>query len=52
MKMKCGILESCVAIVTKHKSSKGIPKLTFIEMSLKLRKEYLNMEVSVFSIND
>ena len=35
MKMNCGILESCVAVVTKHKSSKGTPKLTFIVMSLK-----------------
>ena len=31
MKMNCGILESCVAIVTKHKSSKGTPKLTFAD---------------------
>ena len=35
MKINCGILESCVAVVTKHKSSKGTPKLTFIVMSLK-----------------
>ena len=27
MKMNCSILESCVAIITKHKSSKGTPKL-------------------------
>ena len=55
--MKCGILESCVANVTKHKSSKGSPKLTFfvmkiLLMSLKPCKQYLKMEVSVFSIND
>ena len=36
MKMNCGILEICVAIVTKHKSSKGTPKLTFIVMKILL----------------
>ena len=29
MKMNCGILESCVAIITKYKSSKETPKFTF-----------------------
>ena len=32
--MKCSILESCVAIVTKHKSYKGTTKLTFIVMKI------------------
>ena len=53
MKMNCGILESCVAILTKHKSSKGTLKFTFILIkillvSLKPRKQYLEMEVSDF----
>ena len=34
--MKCGIIESCVAIVTKQKSSKRAPKLTFIVMKILL----------------
>ena len=37
--MNCSILESCVAIITKHKSSKGTPKLTLMVillMSLKV----------------
>ena len=55
MKMSCGILESCVSIITKHKSSKGTPKLTFILMKILLmsftpRKQYLKMEDSVFSM--
>ena len=36
MKMNCGILESCVAIVTKLKSIKGTNKLTFIVMKILL----------------
>ena len=55
--MNCGILGSCVVIVTKNKSIKGTPKLTFIAMkilltSLKPRMQYLKMQVSVFSINE
>ena len=54
--MKCSILESCVAIVTKYKSSWGTPNLTFVVMkillkSLKPRKQYLKMEVSVMSLS-
>ena len=57
MKRNSGILESCVAIVPKHRSSKGTPELTFIVMkillmSLKPRKQYLKMQFSVFSINE
>ena len=57
MKMNCGILEGCVAIVTKHKSSKVTPKLTFIVMkillmSYKPRNQYLKTHVSIFSINE
>ena len=55
--MKCGILEGCVAIVTKHKSNKGTPKLTFIVtkillMSYKPHNQYLKTHVSIFSINE
>ena len=55
--MTYDILESCVTIVTTHKSSKGTPKLTFIVMKillmrLKPRNQYLKMQVSIFSINE
>ena len=40
MKMNCGIVESCVAIVTKHKSSKGTPKLTW-KLTNFANEEYL-----------
>ena len=30
--MSCSILESCVAIITKHKSSKGTPKFTLMKI--------------------
>ena len=50
--MNCVILHSCVAIITKHKSSKRTLNLTFtamkiLLMSLKPRKQYLKMQVSV-----
>ena len=41
MKMNCVILDSCVAIITKHKSSKRTLNLTFTAM------QYLKMQVSV-----
>ena len=34
--MNCSIQESCVVIITKHRSSKGTPKLTFILMKILL----------------
>ena len=52
MKMNCSILESCFAFVTKHESSKGTPKLTFILikillMSLKLINNWLQNDVEI-----
>ena len=52
MKMNCSILESCFAFVTKHESSKGTPKLTFILikillMSLKLINNWLQNDVDI-----
>ena len=38
MKMNWGILESCIPIVTKQKSSKGTPMLTFIVIKILLVK--------------
>ena len=41
MKINCSILESCVAIIIKHKSSKETPKLTLkkiLLMSLKVNE--------------
>ena len=52
MKMNCSILESCFAFVTKHESSKGTPKLTFILikillMSLKLINKWLQNDIEI-----
>ena len=30
--MNCSILESCVAIITKHQSSKAAPKFTLMKI--------------------
>ena len=42
MKMNCSILENCVVITTKHKSSKGTPKLTLIKILLTSIKHVSN----------
>ena len=50
MKMNCSILESYVAIITKHKSSKGTPKLTLMKillMSLKYVSNLLQYDVEI-----
>ena len=48
--MNCSILESCVAIITKHKSSKGTHKLTVMDillMSLKHVSNWLQYDVEI-----
>ena len=48
--MNCSILESRVATITKHKSSKGTPKLTLIKillMSLKHVGNWLHYDVEI-----
>ena len=42
MKMNCSVLESCAAIITKHKSSKGTPKLTVMKVLLMSSKHVSN----------
>ena len=42
MKMNCSILESCVAIITKDKSSKGTPKITLMKILLMSIKHVSN----------
>ena len=51
--MNCSILESCVAIITKHmehKSSKGTPKLTLMKillMNVKHVSNWLQYDVEI-----
>ena len=45
LKMKCSILESCFAFVTKHESSKGTPKI--LVMTLKLISNWLQNDVEI-----
>ena len=48
--MNCSILESRVAVITKHKSSKGTPKLTLMKillMSLKHISSWLQYDVEI-----
>ena len=48
--MNCSILGSCVAIITKHKSSKRTPKLTLMKillMSLKHVSNWLQYNVEI-----
>ena len=43
--MKCSILESCFAFVTKYESSKGTPKI--LVMTLKLISNWLQNDVEI-----
>ena len=55
MKMNCSILESCVAVITKYKSSKGTPRLTLMKillMGLKHLSNWLRYDVEIKAVTE